>query len=231
MCCGQHSFYSGVFAGAMEAFLCGVPSLSISLNWKKDESEENNYKEAVDVCLPLINAAIRDIDTGLFPKDCFLNINVPTFPKTNKGIKVTEQSSWRCNLNWQGVSGNRHPSAHYISKHQTHGIQLAQISRDASAAGAARRVSAQRKTVEVESVASAGKSESQDGNVKKYFRLEVVDKEQEETGENLDFRAVELGFVSVTPMSFPCHAESAINSKASDWVTSVFTACEEILQG
>ena len=26
-------FYSGVVAGAREALICGVPSLSISLNW------------------------------------------------------------------------------------------------------------------------------------------------------------------------------------------------------
>ena len=39
--------------------------------------------------------------------------------------------------------------------------------------GAARRLNAQRKTVEIESIATAGKQDSQKGNIKKYFQLEV----------------------------------------------------------
>ncbi|KAJ6947532.1 5'-nucleotidase SurE-like [Populus alba x Populus x berolinensis] len=133
--CGHHMIYSGVVAGAREALFRGVPSLSISLNWKKEESQESDFKDAVAVCLPVINAAIRDIEKGVFPKSCSLNIEIPTSPSANKGFKLTKRSMWRSSPSWQAVSANRHPSAgHFMSNQQSLGLQLAQLSRDASAA-------------------------------------------------------------------------------------------------
>lgn len=38
----------------------------------------------MQLCLPLINAAIRDIEKGVFPKTCSLNVEIPTSPSTNK---------------------------------------------------------------------------------------------------------------------------------------------------
>ncbi|XP_007024517.2 PREDICTED: 5'-nucleotidase SurE isoform X1 [Theobroma cacao] len=216
--CGHHMFYSGVVAGAREALICGVPSLSISLNWKREESQESDFKDAVAVCLPLINAAIRDIEKGVFPKSCFLSIEIPTSPSANKGFKLTKQSFWRSAPSWQAVSANRHPSAaHFMSNQQSLGIQLAQLSRDASAAGAARRLTTQRKNVEIESV---GAAKSDTKKVKKYFRLEFVDREQEDTDEDLDFRALDSGFVAVTPLSLSPQMESDIQTAASDWISS-----------
>ncbi|KAK6268207.1 hypothetical protein QUC31_012367 [Theobroma cacao] len=216
--CGHHMFYSGVVAGAREALICGVPSLSISLNWKREESQESDFKDAVAVCLPLINAAIRDIEKGVFPKSCFLSIEIPTSPSANKGFKLTKQSFWRSAPSWQAVSANRHPSAaHFMSNQQSLGIQLAQLSRDASAAGAARRLTTQRKNVEIESV---GAAKSDTKKVKKYFRLEFVDREQEDTDEDLDFRALDNGFVAVTPLSLSPQIESDIQTAASDWISS-----------
>ncbi|GLT55964.1 hypothetical protein SLA2020_290420 [Shorea laevis] len=221
--CGHHMFYSGVVAAAREALIFGVPSLSISLNWKKEESKENDFIDAVAVCLPLINAAIRDIEKGVFPKNCSLHIEIPTFPSTNKGFKLTKQSMWRSTLNWQAVSANRHPSAgHFMSNQQSLGIQLAQLSRDASAAGAARRLSTQKKSVvEIETVGAAGKSDN--NRVKKYFRLEFLDKEQTDTDEDLDFRALENGFIAVTPLSLSPQTESDIQAAASDWIAGALS--------
>ncbi|KAF3450590.1 hypothetical protein FNV43_RR06679 [Rhamnella rubrinervis] len=219
--CGHHGFYSGVVAGAREALICGVPSLSISLNWKKDESQESDFKDAVAVSLPLINAVIRDIEKGDFPESCSLNVEIPTSPSSNKGFKLTKQSMWRSTPNWQAVSANRYPAGHFMSNQQSLGLQLAQLGRDASAAGAARRLTTQKKNVEIiESVGAAGKSDS--ARVKKYFRLEFLDKEQNDTDEDLDFRALENGFVSVTPLSLSPLMESEINKAASDWISSAF---------
>lgn len=215
--CGHHMFYSGVVAGAREALICGVPSLSISLNWKKDESQETDFKDAVAICLPLINAALRDVEKGIFPKSCSLNIEIPTSPLKNKGFKLTKQSMWRSTLNWQAVSANRYPAGHFMSNQQSLGIQLAQLGRDASAAGAARRFNTQRKNVEIESVGVAGKGDS--NRVKKYFRLEFLDKEQEETDEDLDIRALESGYVAVTPISLSPHIETDIETAASEWIS------------
>ncbi|KAB2061073.1 hypothetical protein ES319_A10G062100v1 [Gossypium barbadense] len=217
--CGHHMFYSGVVAGAREALISGVPSLSISLNWKREESQESDFKDAVAVCLPLITAAIRDIEKGVFPKSCFLSIEIPTSPSANKGFKLTKQSMWRSAPNWLAVSANRHPSsaAHFMSNQQSLGLQLAQLSRDASAAGAARRISAQRQNVEVESV---GAIKSDTNKVKKYFRLEFINKEQEEAEEYLDFKALDNGFVAVTPFSLCPQIEVDIQTAASDWISS-----------
>nr|VDD22924.1 unnamed protein product [Brassica oleracea] len=250
--CGHQMFYSGGVAGAREALISGVPSLSISLNWKKDESKESDFTDAVGVCLPLITATIRDIEKRVFPKDCSLNIEIPTSPSSNKGFKVTKQSMWRQSPSWQAVSANRHPGAgNFMSNQQSLGAQLAQLGRDASAAGAARRFTTQKKSiVEIESVGVAAKTDSR---VKKYFRLEVkkkfetfssqilwilivctivfdilspdfvyvqfVAKEQEHTDEDLDIKALEDGFVSVTPLSLLPKMDSETQAAASEWIS------------
>ena len=51
---------------------------------KKDESQDSDFKDAATVCLPLINAAIRDIEKGIFPKSCLLNVEVPASALANK---------------------------------------------------------------------------------------------------------------------------------------------------
>ncbi|XP_023529144.1 uncharacterized protein LOC111791874 [Cucurbita pepo subsp. pepo] len=216
--CGHHMFYSGLVAGAREALICGVPSISISLNWKKDQSQESDFKDAASVCLPLINAAMSDIEKGNFPKSCSLNIEIPTSPLTNKGFKSTKQSLWRSTLNWQAVTANR-PAGHYMSNQQSIGLQLAQLGRDASAAGAARRLTTQRQNiVEIESTGAVGKSDS--GRVKKFFRMEFQDKEHDIKDDDLDFRALENGFVAVTPFSLTPNIDLDVQTAASDWITT-----------
>ncbi|KAL9311558.1 unnamed protein product [Arabidopsis thaliana] len=221
--CGHQMFYSGAVAGAREALISGVPSLSISLNWKKDESQESHFKDAVGVCLPLINATIRDIAKGVFPKDCSLNIEIPTTPSSNKGFKVTKQSMWRQSPSWQAVSAHRHPGAgNFMSNQQSLGAQLAQLGRDASAAGAARRFTTQKKSiVEIESVGVAGKT---DTRVKKFFRLEFLAKEQEYTDEDLDIKALEDGCVSVTPLSLLPNIDSETQAAAAEWISKALNS-------
>ncbi|KAL0701600.1 hypothetical protein Bca4012_057722 [Brassica carinata] len=224
--CGHQMFYSGAVAGAREALVSGVPSLSISLNWKRGESKESDFKDAVGVCLPLIDATIRDIEKGAFPIDCSLNIEVPTSPSSNKGFKVTKQSMWRQSHSWQAVSANRHPGAgNFMSNQQSLGAQLAQLGRDASAAGAARRFTTQKKSiVEIESVGVAAKTESR---VKKYFRLEFVAKEQEHTDEDLDIKALEDGFVSVTPLSLLPKMDSETQAAVSEWISKALNDADQ----
>ncbi|VFQ67014.1 unnamed protein product [Cuscuta campestris] len=218
--CGNHMFYSGVIAGAREALLDGVPSISISLNWKTNESQESDFCGAASVCLPFITAAIRDIEKGVFLKCCLLNLEVPTTPLTNKGFKLTKPSLWRSTLSWNAIPANRNVAAsRFLSNQQSLGFQLAQLSRDASAAGAARRFTTQKKNIEVvESVGVAGKSDP--NRTVKYFRLELLEKKQEEEDEDLDFRALNNGFVAVTPICLPMHEHEDIRSAASEWIST-----------
>ncbi|KAH1055088.1 hypothetical protein J1N35_033153 [Gossypium stocksii] len=222
--CGHHMFHSGVIAGAREALISGVPSLSISLNWKREESQESDFKDAVAVSLPLINAALRDIEKGVFPKSFFLSIEIPTSPKANKGFKLTKQSMWRSTPCWQAVPANRNPSApHFMGNQQSLGLQLAQLGRDASAAGAARRGTTPRNNEEVESVGAA----KSDNKAKKYFRLEFLDKETEATDDELDFKALGKGLIAVTPVSVSLQLESDVQTAASSWISGVLSGGAE----
>ncbi|KAL2493265.1 Survival protein SurE-like phosphatase/nucleotidase [Abeliophyllum distichum] len=216
--CGHHMFYSGVVAGAREALVNGVPSISISLNWKKDGSKESDFKDAVTVCLPLIHVMIRDVEKGVFPKSCSLSVEVPTSPLTNKGFKVTKQSLWRSTLTWQAISATRHQAASRFAAQQNNAMQLAQLGRDASAAGAARRLATQKKNIEI--VESVGAAKSDFKRTVKYFRLEMLNKEQEEDNEDLDFKALENDFVAVTPISLSMHEETETKIAASEWISS-----------
>ncbi|KAL1829282.1 hypothetical protein ACET3Z_007694 [Daucus carota] len=217
--CGHNMFHSGAVASAREALSSGVPSMSISLNWKKDESQESDLKDAVSVCLPLINAAISDIKKGDFLKCCSLNVDVPTSPLKNKGFKSTIKSPWRSSSNWQAVSASRQPSAaRFMSNQQSLGMQLAQLSRDASAAGAARRSTGQQKNVEVDSVGVSKKSDF--NRTVKYFIQELVDKDLEDANEELDFRALENGYVAITPISLAPSTDADTQRAASSWIAS-----------
>ncbi|XP_042051845.1 5'-nucleotidase SurE-like [Salvia splendens] len=219
--CGHHMFYSSVVAGAREALVCGVPSISISLNWQ-DESQESDFKDAVAVCLPIIKAAMRDIEKGFFPKGFSLDLELPRAPSANKGIKVTKRSQWRSNLNWQAVSNTRaQATARFAGGQPPMGLNIAQLSRDASAAGAARRLTTQKKDIEV--VESVGASEKSDfKRTVKYFRAEMLHKDNKEDGEDLDFRAVENGFVSLTPLY--ASADSETDAAALNWISSAVLA-------
>ncbi|XP_064957808.1 uncharacterized protein LOC103973885 [Musa acuminata AAA Group] len=195
----------------------------------KEESRESDFKDAVEVCLPLIKAAMRDIEKGLFPRKCLLNIEIPTAPSKNKGFKLTKHSFWRSIRSWQAVSRNRYPAGHFMSMNQGLGAQLAQLNRDASAAGAARRSGGQSKMLETESVAAAGKPDQREV-VKKLFRLELrilLEMQQEDPDEDLDFRALKNGYIAVTPLHLDMHVESQIRASVSDWLSAALEGCRD----
>ncbi|XP_057545402.1 uncharacterized protein LOC130824421 [Amaranthus tricolor] len=220
--CGQNMLYSGAIAGAREALIHNVSSLCISMEWKKDICSENDFKDAVEICLPLINATIRDIENESFPKGCFLNVEIPVSPSTNKGFRLTRQSLWRSNLSWRAISAYKHPSAmNFMAHQQSLGIQLAQLGRDASAAGAARRLQANKKNVEVESVGVAGKPKTQQ-TIRKHYRLEFLDEEKGDADDDFDFKAVQNGFVSITPLALSSDLQTEVHSSVSKWLSSVF---------
>ncbi|XP_073302549.1 uncharacterized protein [Primulina huaijiensis] len=222
--CGHRVFHSGVVAGAREAIMNDVPSISISLNWKNDVSQENDFMDAVSVCLPIINAAIRDIEKGVFVKGFSLSLEIPTSPLENKGFKVTKRSFSRSTLSWKAISATRSQAAsRFMGGPPGLGLQFAQLGRDASAAGAARRLTTQKKNLEVvESVGAAGKSDSK--RTVKYFQLEMHEKQLQEESEDIDFKAVENGFVVVTPFTVSTHSDSDTLTTASDWIYSALQA-------
>nr|GMC88427.1 5'-nucleotidase surE [Ipomoea batatas]GMD23272.1 5'-nucleotidase surE [Ipomoea batatas] len=117
--------------------------------WKSNENQESDFKDAASVCLPLITAAIRDIEKDVFPKFCSLNVEIPTSPLAEMLLLLfcNEQSS---------RLGNGHQFLVYPKGR-----------------GVALRLTTQRKSIEVvESVGVAGKSDPK--QTAKYFRLEMA---------------------------------------------------------
>jgi 5'-nucleotidase len=80
---GDDVTYSGTVSGALEGALLGIPSIAISAERVRDESEFGPSAKAAAV----VAAAV--LDRGM-PKFTLLNINVPSGP--NRGFRVTVQA-------------------------------------------------------------------------------------------------------------------------------------------
>ncbi|GMI97811.1 hypothetical protein like AT1G72880 [Hibiscus trionum] len=189
--CGRNMFYSGAVAAAREALICGVPSLCLSYNWKTDVRCESDLKNAANVCLPLISEYRN-------PRRLLTEYRNPILSPSKQGIQIDRTESMEQSL----------------------GIKLAQLSRDASAAGAARCLNPHRMNVEIESVGTAGQLNGQP-TMKKYFRLELLEKETEDADDDLDSKAVEDGYVAVTPVSLSSSStdESKLKTEVSSWIS------------
>ncbi|CBI26244.3 hypothetical protein VitviT2T_006502 [Vitis vinifera] len=104
--CGYHIVYSGTVAGAREAFLNGIPSVSVSYNWVAGKSNVHDFKLAAEACLPMISAVLSEIKNQRYPERCFLNIDLPTDVVNHKGYKLTKQGKSRVKMGWRQVTSN-----------------------------------------------------------------------------------------------------------------------------
>ncbi|KAF8731932.1 hypothetical protein HU200_015880 [Digitaria exilis] len=99
--CGYHVIYSGTVAGAREAFLYGIPAISMSYDWVAGQSSVNDLKVSAEVCMPLINTIVTEIKNGTYPKGSFLNVDVPTDAAHHKGYKITKQGTYMARISWE----------------------------------------------------------------------------------------------------------------------------------
>ncbi|XP_076960961.1 uncharacterized protein LOC143637431 [Bidens hawaiensis] len=104
--CGLLIVFSGTVAGARQAFIHGVPSVSISYDWVEGRSNINDFTLAAEACLPIINAIFVGIENKTYPKKCFLNVDLPTDVLNHKGFKVTKQGNGMLKASWKQVSSN-----------------------------------------------------------------------------------------------------------------------------
>ncbi|XP_020578433.1 uncharacterized protein LOC110023382 [Phalaenopsis equestris] len=111
--CGYHIVYSGTVAGAREAFLSGVPSIALSYDWVGGKSNVQDLKLAVELCLPVINAVLNELKNKTYPKGSFLNIDVPTDVTNHKGFKITKQGTYMIRIGWKQTSLNTPAIASY----------------------------------------------------------------------------------------------------------------------
>lgn len=79
--------YSGTVSAATEGMLFGINSIAFSVcshNWELDMDSSSDF--ALSIC--------KNAITQQFPKDTFLNVNIPSIDKKDiKGIKITRVGS------------------------------------------------------------------------------------------------------------------------------------------
>ncbi|MCD7455063.1 hypothetical protein HAX54_026940 [Datura stramonium] len=100
---GYHIVCSGTVAGAREAFLNGVPSVSISYDWIDEKSNVDDFTLAAEACIPIITAILDEIKNKTYRHNCFLTIDVPTDVTNHKGYRLTKQSKSIVELGWKQV--------------------------------------------------------------------------------------------------------------------------------
>ncbi|MCD7466572.1 hypothetical protein HAX54_003400 [Datura stramonium] len=101
--CGYHVVYSGTVAGAREAFFNGVPSVSLSYDWVGGKSKVDDFVLAAEACMPIITAILAEIKNNTYPRNCFLNIDVPTDVANRKGYRLTKQGKSIYKMGWRQV--------------------------------------------------------------------------------------------------------------------------------
>ena len=69
--CSYHIVYSGTVAGAREAFINGVPSVSLSYQWVAGTSNINDFKLSAEACLPIISSIMAEIKNQRYTERCF----------------------------------------------------------------------------------------------------------------------------------------------------------------
>ncbi|XP_047949957.1 5'-nucleotidase SurE-like isoform X2 [Salvia hispanica] len=102
--CGYHIIYSGTVAGAREAFLNGIASISISYDWVGGKSTIDDFKLAAEACLPIICGLLHEIKKKTHPQNCFLNVDIPTDVANHKGYRLTNQGKTMVKMGWRQVT-------------------------------------------------------------------------------------------------------------------------------
>lgn len=218
--CGYHVIYSGTVAGAREAFICGVPSIALSYNWVRGESNARDFGPAVEACLPLIDAVVSHIVKGSYPQGFFLNVDVPPISTQHKGYKVTKQGTSMIRTSWKAVIPENRLPPYLSDNDQGLGIQIAQLGLEASAVGAARCENSTARNVEIESIAGTENGAAQDLQ-QRFFKREISEQEYGEEGDDLDFGALEAGYITITPLGLKSHVDSNIHTSFKSWVSDV----------
>ncbi|KAL8508206.1 hypothetical protein ACS0TY_018699 [Phlomoides rotata] len=104
--CGYSIIYSGTVAGAREAFINGVPSISLSYQWAEGRSNVDDFTLAAEASLPIIVAMLAEIKKKTYHQNCFLNVDIPTDVVNHKGYRLTGQSKSTAKPGWLQVTSD-----------------------------------------------------------------------------------------------------------------------------
>lgn len=188
--CGYHVIYSGTVAGAREAFLYGVPALAISHNWMRGKSTVNELQLAAEVCLPIINAVLTELRNKTYPEDSFLNIDVPTDVAQHKGFKITKQGKYMIKIGWEQTDVNTASMESY-----------------------------QTANIDVDMTPNSDKDASPPVENQLLFKkvLANIKIEGEEESEGTDHKALQEGYIAITPLGALSNTEVDVKSYFKDW--------------
>ncbi|KAF8016839.1 hypothetical protein BT93_H2145 [Corymbia citriodora subsp. variegata] len=106
--CGYDIVYSGTVAGAREAFFNGLPSISISYDWVESISSVQDFTLAAEASLPIIGSVLSETEKSSYPRNCFLNIDLPTDVANQKGYKLTKQGRSTNQVRWEPMTSDMH---------------------------------------------------------------------------------------------------------------------------
>ncbi|KAI4373952.1 hypothetical protein MLD38_012009 [Melastoma candidum] len=190
--CGYHIVYSGTVAGAREAFLQGVPSISLSYDWFGGKSTVEDFKLAAEVCLPIINHVLVEIKKGSYPRKCFLNVDIPVDVAKHKGYKVTRQGASIIQMGWRQVTPDGH-GAHMLST----------------------------MTMDTDSAVPMGAHSTTMSQEHLLFAREVRQPQLDEGDKASDHKSLKEGYITITPLGALSRADDECMAVFKDWLPQV----------
>ncbi|KAJ0982694.1 hypothetical protein J5N97_010949 [Dioscorea zingiberensis] len=173
--CGYHIVYSGTVAGAREAFMRGVPSIALSYGWVGSKSSTHDLKLAAEACLPIINSTLNEISHKKFPLQSFLNVDVPTDVSNHKGFKLTKQGKSMIKIGWKQTS-----SSVSIEGDATANMYISNVT-----------------DTEKKSISSQSQEQRW---FKRVVQVKDDNSEKEEEDDDIDYKALQEGYITVTPL-------------------------------
>ena len=85
---GVSVYYSGTISAAREGLINRIPSMAVSIRSRTP----SDFSFAASFCQNLIEG----YEEGIFPRDRFLNVNIPNLPKSEiRGVKIARQAPSR----------------------------------------------------------------------------------------------------------------------------------------
>nr|XP_010934984.1 uncharacterized protein LOC105054982 isoform X2 [Elaeis guineensis] len=154
------------------------------------KSTVNDLKLAAEVCLPVINSVLTELKNKTYPEGSFLNIDVPTDVAHHKGFKITKQGKYMIRIGWEQTNINAPSMESY---------QTAHIDVDMTPG------SEMNASVPVESHLL-------------FKRVSSKIKIEEDEAEDTDHKALQEGYITITPLGALSHTEADAMPYFQDWL-------------
>ncbi|WRX20084.1 Survival protein SurE-like phosphatase/nucleotidase - like 2 [Theobroma cacao] len=202
------SVYSGTAAAAREAFLNGVPAVSISydyyggLNAEQLEkmlrldakAKTQDYASAAKTCLPIISAILVEIKNQTYPQGFFLNIDLPRDLANHKGYKLTKQGKSMLKIGWRQITSSVQGGKSLSTVSETDASSISQ-----------------------ENLLFCRESFSITGSLFQFIQLRGFKVDNDES----DQKCLQEGYITITPLGALTHPDNDCQAYFKDWLPKV----------